>query len=668
MGRLNFQLEATSPHTRARAGRFTTLHGEVITPVFMPVGTQATVKGMRVEELKAVEAQVLLANTYHLLLRPGPEVFKAAGGIHKFMRWDRPVLTDSGGFQIFSLENERRMTEEGASFRSYVDGKKILLSPELSIDMQKAIGSDIMMVLDQCVPSTSTHDIAREAMHLTHRWAKRSLAARGDSRQAMFGIVQGACYEDLRRESASYLTSLPFDGFAIGGLAVGETKDEREHFTSLSTDLLPPNLPRYLMGVGTPIDLLEAVHRGVDMFDCIIPSALAQQGTAFTHQGIFRFRRGIYKLDFDPVDKNCSCYTCKNYSRAYLHHLCKASEGLGWHLLTQHNLHFYRELMMEMRRHILAGTFYEFYLTKKNALVQRDVEGPEELKKPKERKSQMLTLGGFSIAVSDQGLGRIKDNISGEVMHPLSDPGVEAKELYVEASGFSEELKTRNECLTIWDVGLGAAHNAMAAIQKAEEEKSSLKVISFENDLDPLKLALANIKIFPHLKHAAPHSLIKDQEWTNKNSTIHWHLAYGDFLEKFPGAPTPDFIFFDPFSSKTNGPLWSIETFTKMFAQVEEHDTVLVTYSTSTAVRATLLAAGFYVCEGPGFGGREASTLALTKKALNRVQTSQPGIKPLSSQWLSKWHRSSTAVPSDILGEKAQLFRQRIEHHPQFRS
>jgi queuine tRNA-ribosyltransferase len=288
------------------------------------------------------------------------------------MNWEHSVLTDSGGFQIFSLENSRTMTEDGASFRSYIDGTKIFLSPEVSINTQRAIGSDIMMVLDQCIPSTADHSAAAAAMHLTHRWAIRSLAARGESPQALFGIVQGACFPDLRRESADFLTNLPFDGFAIGGLAVGETKAMREDFTELTSELLPEFLPRYLMGVGTPIDLLEAVHRGVDMFDCIMPTALAQQGVAFTRRGRFRLARGVYKFADEALDGDCKCSTCANYSRAYLHHLIKASESLGWQLIGFHNLWFYHELMATMRSHILADTFARFYRDMREPLALSD--------------------------------------------------------------------------------------------------------------------------------------------------------------------------------------------------------------------------------------------------------------------------------------------------------
>jgi queuine tRNA-ribosyltransferase len=340
------------------------------------VGTQATVKGLMVESLKEVGSKMLLANTYHLMLRPGVEVFEKFGGIHRFMNWDGPVLTDSGGFQIFSLPHARKITEEGAAFQSYIDGRRILLSPEESIRIQKAIFSDVMMVLDQCIPSTATHAEAKAAMQLTHRWAKRSLAARGDSPQSMFGIVQGACFADLRKESADFLTSLEFDGFAIGGLAVGESKAEREDFTEITTEFLPRHYPRYLMGVGTPLDVLEAVHRGVDMFDCIIPSSLAKQGIAFTSVGRLQLRRSVYKFADERLDPECDCVTCQNYSRAYLHHLNKSDELLGWKLLSKHNLRFYHRMMAEIRESILAGRFIEYYRDRREALARADEENP----------------------------------------------------------------------------------------------------------------------------------------------------------------------------------------------------------------------------------------------------------------------------------------------------
>ena len=376
MSRLQFQVEKVGMNTHARTARFQTLHGEVKTPIFMPVGTQATVKSQTVETLLAAGSRVLLANTYHLLLRPGAEVFRKFGGIHRFMNWDGPVLTDSGGFQIFSLPHSRKIDEKGALFQSYVDGRTYLLSPESSIEMQKAIGSDIMMVLDQCIPSTSNHREAELAMELTHRWAKRSLEARQDSPQALFGIVQGACFHDLRKRSAEVLTSLPFDGFAIGGLAVGESKELREEFTEATALLLPKNLPRYLMGVGTPIDILEAVHRGVDLFDCILPSSLAQRGVVFTSRGKIQMRRSVHKFADTPLDPLCLCLTCKNYSRAYLHHLVKTEEVLGWQLLASHNITFYHKLMREIRESIEQDRFYDYYQSKRIELVRADEDNP----------------------------------------------------------------------------------------------------------------------------------------------------------------------------------------------------------------------------------------------------------------------------------------------------
>lgn len=385
MQRLRFDLEHQALHSNARAGTIRTDRMEVKTPIFMPVGTQATVKGIKTYELEELGADILLANTYHLLLRPGPEVFEKIGGIHRFMNWKRMVLTDSGGFQIFSLPHSRKMTEAGAEFRSYTDGKVILLSPEKSIATQISIGSDIMMVLDQCVPGDSSHAVSKKAMDLTHRWALRSLAARGASWQALFGIVQGACHPDLRKQSAEFLIEQGFDGYAIGGLAVGESKAEREDFTELSAALLPKDKPRYLMGVGTPIDLLEAVHRGVDMFDCIIPSAYAKQGKAYTSQGMLKLERSVYKFQDIPLDPNCTCPTCRIYSRAYLHHLRKTDETLGWQLLSYHNIKYYIDLMREMRAAILDDTFHELYRVKRDLLARPDEEHPSLIQKRKSR-------------------------------------------------------------------------------------------------------------------------------------------------------------------------------------------------------------------------------------------------------------------------------------------
>jgi len=334
-----------------------TAHGTVDTPAFMTVGTRATVTGLTPADLRELGAQVVLGNTYHLMLRPGPEFFERVGGIHKFMRWDGPVLTDSGGYQIYSLAEDRVISERGARFRSYTDQRMHMLSPERSIAVQTAIGSDIMMVLDVCVDARSDEATTRAAMERTHRWALRSLAARTNPRQALFAIMQGGVHPELRRASAAFLREHPFDGFAIGGLAVGDTRDEREAITEMAAELLPADRPRYLMGVGTPPDLLIAMLAGVDMFDCILPTHLAWQGTAFTSTGRVKVTRGSQANADRALDETCACSTCREYSRAYLHHLFKCSEPLGPRLLSLHNLWHYQALMAESREAIAAGRF-----------------------------------------------------------------------------------------------------------------------------------------------------------------------------------------------------------------------------------------------------------------------------------------------------------------------
>ena len=355
--KLPFTITATDPASRARRGSILTAHGRVETPVFMDVGTHASVTNCAPVDLAAVGTQVVLANTYHLMLRPGPEAFRQLGGIHKFMGWSGPVLTDSGGYQIFSLARDRTITEEGARFKGYTDQQTRMLSPERSIEVQTAIGSDVMMVLDECVDSTSDEATTRAAMERTHRWALRSLAARTNPEQALFAIVQGGIVPALRRQSAAFLAEHPFDGFAIGGLAVGDTRAEREDLTALSAGLLPADRPRYLMGVGTPPDLLQAMLAGVDMFDCIIPTQLALQGTAFTSTGRVRLKRMQNALSEERLDDKCTCSTCKHMSRAYLHHLFKCREPLGPRLVSLHNLHYYHVLMAESRQAIESGTF-----------------------------------------------------------------------------------------------------------------------------------------------------------------------------------------------------------------------------------------------------------------------------------------------------------------------
>jgi queuine tRNA-ribosyltransferase len=355
-----FSVGARDPGSRARRGTLRTARGSVDTPVFMPVGTRATVTGIEPAVLTSLGAPILLANTYHLLLRPGAELFRRVGGIHTFMRWPGPVLTDSGGYQIFSLPGERTISEQGARFASYIDGRIHMLSPEGSIAMQTAIGSDIMMVLDECINAKSEVEVVRAAMERTHRWAMRSLAARQDPGQALFAIIQGGLVRDLRRQSAEVLAEQAFDGFAIGGLAVGDTRAEREDMTAYAAELLPALRPRYLMGVGTPPDLLFAIGCGVDMFDCVIPTQLAWQGTAFTSRGRVRITRGANRDRDDALDPTCACSTCHTFSRAYLHHLMKCSEPLGPRLLTIHNLHYYLDLMRLARAAIDAGEYGAF--------------------------------------------------------------------------------------------------------------------------------------------------------------------------------------------------------------------------------------------------------------------------------------------------------------------
>jgi queuine tRNA-ribosyltransferase len=673
MSRLNFKLEKEATGSKARAGSFTTLHGEVQTPVFMPVGTQATVKGQTVETLKATGARVLLANTYHLLLRPGPEVFRKFGGIHRFMNWDGPVLTDSGGFQIFSLPGERAMNEEGARFKSYVDGTHYMLSPETSVAMQRAIGSDINMVLDQCIPSTAPYEQAEAAMHLTHRWAVRSLAARGDGPQAMFGIVQGACHHDLRKQSAAYLTKLPFDGLAIGGLAVGETHAERYEFTGFVTDFLPKTLPRYLMGVGTPIDILEAVHRGVDMFDCIIPSQLAQRGTVFSSHGKLRMSRACYKFDEAPLDAKCDCHTCKNFSRAYLHHLVKADEMLGWHLLATHNMAFYHRLMREMRAAILGGTFSEYYERQQPELARSDDDNPSVPQK-RQKPATLPKLGDYDIVKSAEGFASIRQISSGEVMHSVNRPSDEAERVYVAQSGLAKRFAQADaaEELVIWDVGLGAASNVMAALHCFEkvlaevgvEGVRKVRVVSFEIDLDPLKLSAKHAGWFPHLRHPAPHTVLKDGRWAHASGKLEWELHHGDFLEKFAATPAPDVVFYDPFSTKTDSALWVPEVFARVRAHCGANAAELFTYSSATAVRVALLSAGFYVGDGVSTGPRAATTVALTQ--WNGARAWAEGPKLLGEEWLVRWRRSDAKFPASLAVEARSEFERRIEGHPQF--
>ncbi len=344
----------------ARRGELTFARGSVQTPAFMPVGTYGTVKAMTPEEVIEIGAEIILGNTFHLMIRPGTEIIKKHGDLHDFMHWSGPILTDSGGFQVFSLGKLRKITEAGVEFRSPKDGSKIFLDPETSMQVQRDLGSDIVMIFDECTPYPATHDEANTSMQLSLRWAKRSKQAHGDNPSALFGIVQGGMYEDLRKVSLAGLTDIDFDGYAIGGLSVGEPKDEMMHVLENLTPEMPRDKPRYLMGVGKPEDIVEAVRRGIDMFDCVMPTRNARNGHIFTSSGVVRIKNAQYKDDIAPLDDECDCYTCCNYSRAYLHHLVKCNEILGARLATIANLRYYQRLMSGLRGAIETSTLSAF--------------------------------------------------------------------------------------------------------------------------------------------------------------------------------------------------------------------------------------------------------------------------------------------------------------------
>ncbi len=372
MGTKIFLERSRCSRTRARTGRLFTRHGVIKTPVFMPVGTQASVKALTPGELVSLGAQVILGNTYHLYLRPGHELIGRLGGLHRFMNWHRPILTDSGGFQVYSLAPFRRIEEEGATFRSHVDGSTHLLTPELAMEIQEALGSDIMMALDTCIPYPSTQKETEEATDLTTRWAKRCLAARTRPELLLFGIVQGGMFKDLRIRHTEELLDLNFDGYALGGLSVGEPKEILFEIIDYCRPLIPPEFPCYVMGVGTPEDLVECVGLGIDMFDCVMPTRNARNGMLFTSFGHIVIKNARFASDERPVDPECNCYTCRNYSRAYLRHLFMARELLSYRLNTIHNLHYYLKLMSDIRKAIEKDEFLRF---KRDFYSKRDNEG-----------------------------------------------------------------------------------------------------------------------------------------------------------------------------------------------------------------------------------------------------------------------------------------------------
>jgi queuine tRNA-ribosyltransferase len=641
-----FELLGKASGSRARLGRLTTLHGVVDTPVFMPVGTRGAVRTQTMAQLAALGPRLILANTYHLLVRPGKGLFERLGGIHRWIGWPHGVLTDSGGFQVFSLG--AAISEQGAAFGT------TLLTPERSISMQQAIGSDIMMVLDECIDARSPEHVARVAMDRTHRWADRSLAARNHSRQALFAIVQGACFPELRRESARVLGERPFDGYAIGGLAVGESRAEREDITELTAEQLPEDRPRYLMGVGTPLDILEGVHRGVDMFDCILPTAWAQHGRAFTSHGRIDLRRGIHKLSEQPLDAACDCEACAHHSRSYLHHLIKCEEPLGWQLIAQHNLRFYLNLLAEIRAQLAAGTFERFYAAKRGELADDDRDNPP--RRPRARAGKPTTRGAFGIRVSSHGIASVEHLASGERMHSVNAPDEEAEAIYIRQSiAITEALsQARAHPLVVWDVGLGAAHNAMALVRALDgaPAHAQVELISFERDLDALRLALAHTGPFPHLRHPGPHLLVHHGRF--ERDRLRWRLVPGDVRDHLASEPAPDVVFYDPFSAKVDAPLWSLATFRLLRAHLTR-PAELITYTSSTAIRSSMLAAGFLVARGAASGPKEETTIALT--------TAMPGHRLLGRDWLDRRARSTAPCAGDA--DPAEVERA-IRAHPQF--
>jgi queuine tRNA-ribosyltransferase len=368
----DFELLASDQHSKARRGRLKTAHGVIDTPAFMPVGTQGSVKGVSPRELRELNAQIVLGNTYHLFVRPGLDVIKHFGGLHNFMSWGGPILTDSGGYQIFSLAKLRKITEEGVKFQNHIDGARAFISPEIAMEIQAALGSDIAMVLDECVPYPCEYDYAAKSAELTARWAKRCKAVAASLRDAhpahsaaatkqlLFGIIQGGTFDGLRGASAQAMVELDFDGYAIGGVSVGEPEDEMMRAVESAEPFLPTERPRYAMGLGTPPQMLEMIARGMDMFDCVLPTRLARNGTAFTAAGTLNLKNSEFALDKRPIEENCACETCRQFSRGYIRHLIKAEEILGLRLITLHNLHSYLNLMSQARTKIENGTFDQF--------------------------------------------------------------------------------------------------------------------------------------------------------------------------------------------------------------------------------------------------------------------------------------------------------------------
>jgi len=566
---------------------------------------------------------------------------RQVGGLHRFMGWDGPVLTDSGGFQIFSLAAERTVTEKGARFQSYIDCRYHLLTPESSVAMQEAIGSDVMMVLDICLPSTAGEAEVRTAMERTHRWALRSLAARSHGEQALFAIVQGGLSPELRAER-----------FDVVGAATG---------------LLPSDKPRYLMGVGTPPDLLEAIAHGVDMFDCVIPTTLAWQGTAFTGSGRVRLTRTEHKLSDAPLDPACGCPTCQRHGRGYLHHLMKCKEPLGPRLLSIHNLHHYLELMRAARAAIEAGRYGSFMRETLAAIDRHEHDasgrapGRRALPPPPAFPGPPAPGVRFEIVATSSGAPSVRDAEAGEVMHPVIGAAVESERLYVAQSRLAARLLEPGSApLVLFDVGLGAAGNALAAIRAARAAPPGhrpLALVSFERELGALSLACSDDGSrrlgWSAEETAAARALLHGG--CHEEPEITWQLRLGEALDRLDAEPLrADMVYWDPFSPKVNGGLWTAGAFALLAARCAPGAT-LFTYSAATATRSALLLAGFALGHGDASGPKEETTAAALPPALPA--------RPLDARWLARLARSSAPFPPDAHGDALE----RIAALPQFR-
>lgn len=661
---LTFSILATAG--QARAGCITITHGAIQTPAFMPVGTRAAVTGLTAQELRELGAEMILGNTYHLALRPGPEAMRQLGGLHRFMGWERGILTDSGGFQIFSLAQDRVVTEAGARFRSYVDGREHLLTPESSIAMQEALGSDVMMVLDVCPPSSAPAAEIEAALQRTHRWALRSLAARRSDAQALFAIVQGGLSLPWRAQSAEFLAQHAFDGFAIGGVAVGDTRSQRSEVIAAAAERLPHHRPRYLMGVGTPPEILLAIALGVDLFDCVLPTSLAFQGTAFTSTGRVRLARLEHRLADVPLDADCTCPTCRSHPRSYLHHLLKSRETLLPRLLALHNLHHYLELMRRARAAIHAGQYAAFLRTTLQAIDRHEHDTsarPPGRRPATPASSEPAPLAPrFEIVSTTSGAPAVLDRQVGEVMHPGLGATAEAEQLYVTQARLAARLAEGGAPLVLFDVGLGAAANALAALRCARAAPAGarrLLVYSFEHDLGALTLAAsadgAARLHWSAADRAAAVALL--EHGAHEEPGLRWQLLAGDALDALARVPQPaDLVFWDPWSKRRNEELWTARAFATLRALCAP-GAELFTYSRATAVRSALLLAGFHVGTGAVVGTKETTAAALAP-----VQPAQP----LDRRWLARLQRSSAGWPSDVPAAEVPAALLRIAAHPQF--